>query len=189
MAPSVLTRSARGVIHAGDGSRPSHARSGEKGTRCGVAIRRQIRDCPRNCKRRASPDATVPPGAWEGGVCRDPRSQETCHHAGQSPGGVPRKENLVADISRRRASLRALSMPQRARCLFSADLIRGSIRKVKPGASGPLTPIRPGISPADLPVPAPTRAGSCNRCRRRADHRPAAILPRRRCRPCAAVSG
>ena len=32
----------------------------EKGTRCGVANRRQVRDCPRNCKRIATPDRHWP---------------------------------------------------------------------------------------------------------------------------------
>jgi hypothetical protein len=91
----VVIRRTQGI----DGSRPNHARPGEKGIRCGVGYSRQFRDCPRNCKRRATPDATVPAPRISAGMGRRgkprPASQETCHRRNQSPGGVPRKEYSV----------------------------------------------------------------------------------------------
>ena len=96
MSPALRDRSQRAltlpviVAQMGDdGSRPNHARPGEKGMWCGVANRRQIHDCPRNCKRRATPSATAYSQAGRRGKPR-PASQETCHQTPLTTGrGAP----------------------------------------------------------------------------------------------------
>ena len=69
-----LTTPTGGGINAHDGSRPNHARPGEKGIRCGVGISRQFRDCPRNCKRRATPGAT---GLMQAGKAGQAQTRES----------------------------------------------------------------------------------------------------------------
>lgn len=69
-----LTTPAGAGRSAYDGSRPNHARPGEKGIRCGVGNSRQIRDCPRNCKRRATPDAT---GLMQAGKAGQAQTRES----------------------------------------------------------------------------------------------------------------
>ena len=72
----------------------------------GVGISRPSRDCPRNCRRRATPSTTglilsseERPGRW--GKPR-PASQETCHRKRLTdPGGVSRKEHAMDTAKRR----------------------------------------------------------------------------------------
>jgi len=59
----------------------------EKGTRCGVANRHQIRDCP--CMRLASLILPLERSFWpfwEGSGKQWPASQETCHLVFTQPG-------------------------------------------------------------------------------------------------------
>lgn len=52
----------------------------EKGIRWGVAIRRQTRNCPRNCKRWATPKSPLNVQNIREGLGKHrPASQETCH--------------------------------------------------------------------------------------------------------------
>lgn len=85
-----LTKLTGGGIFAHDGSRPNHARPGEKGIRCGVGNSRQIRDCPRNCKRRATPGATGLIQAGKAGQAPTRESGDLPSKSATDPGGVPR---------------------------------------------------------------------------------------------------
>ena len=84
-----LTTPKGGGIFEQDGSRPNHARPGEKGIRCGVGISRQFRDCPRNCKRRATPDATGPLRAGKAGQAQTRESGDLPSKSATTGRGAP----------------------------------------------------------------------------------------------------
>jgi hypothetical protein len=84
-----LTPPAIGSTFADDGSRLNHARPGEMGIRCGVGISRQIRDCPRNCKRRATPDATGPLRAGKAGQAQTRESGDLPSKSATTGRGAP----------------------------------------------------------------------------------------------------
>ncbi len=62
----------------------------------GVGKSRQIRDCPRNCERRATLRCHCPQTGWEGAGKQRPASQETCHPNGTRTGrGVWKRPRLI----------------------------------------------------------------------------------------------
>ena len=111
---------AKGGIGKGnrDGSRPNHARPGEKGIRCGVGNSRQIRDCPRNCKRLATPGATgltlTIGEAGKAGRAETRESGDLPSQDDNDPGGVPRQEYAMDQLKRRPLATPPYSVAQSA---------------------------------------------------------------------------
>lgn len=83
----------------------------------------QLRDCPRNCRRRAILKRTTGPRrAWEGSGKRRPASQETCHlPLTQTGRGAPEKEQDWMDrdvLTPMLTSPRACPAARRAQCFY-----------------------------------------------------------------------
>lgn len=91
----------------------------------GVGISRPSRDCPRNCRRRATPGTTGPRRSGRWGELR-PASQETCHRTNHRPGRGVRKEHAMKTSMRRPLAMPSCFVAQSAAVLRSCPVARVS---------------------------------------------------------------